>query len=92
MHYPLNVFAINNAMPTIVPKVRGSRFGDAKVISPVDALKLQMAYQCIVEPVPESLDPSDIDEDDDLEDSSLSATSISRTVKLSPRQLLQSPI
>lgn len=61
MHYPVNAFAIDPYIPTIVPKIKGTRFGDYKIISALDAVKLQRAYKCF----PDAVTVVDPDEDED---------------------------
>lgn len=52
MHYPVNAFAVNRTLPTIVPKKENTKIGDAKVMSSIDASKLRIAYGCPLAPNP----------------------------------------
>ncbi|XP_055346098.1 uncharacterized protein LOC129593684 [Paramacrobiotus metropolitanus] len=48
MHYEINAFAINKSLPTIIPK-KGSKvcIGQRKILSPLDAIKIRIAYGCM---------------------------------------------
>ncbi|OWA50927.1 putative Zinc metalloproteinase nas-7 [Hypsibius exemplaris] len=45
-HYPFNVFAVDPALPTIVPKLRGGKIGQTDGLSDLDVHKIRKAYGC----------------------------------------------
>lgn len=46
MHYPFNAFAKNPNLPTIIPTTKNARIGQTKNLSPIDILRIQLAYKC----------------------------------------------
>lgn len=73
MHYPVNAFAINNSIPTIVPRLKNTRFGEQRTISPLDAVKLQKAYKCF----PNQITIDDAEEEEERTDEDQTTEGIS---------------
>ena len=46
MHYPVNAFAINNMLPTMVPKTKGAKIGQKDNLSDLDIVRIMKAYKC----------------------------------------------